>query len=194
MKKYFILLAVFFICFLSPFVYCAVTTSDGAITLDFYEDTQSGIDNRWILDFTVNDIDGPGGLEEIYFNLEFLSVSMDYDNQYNQQSTDFYRIGHNFSGTIPIIEYPTIDSPMGSPIPVGTNLKFYAMPDIDFFPDYDDCYLPVMGTYYIRTTTSTNNETLYLFGPIGFDPVPEPMSMALFAFGVFFLKYLKKGC
>ena len=61
----------------------SATTSDGVITLDFYEDTQSGIENRWILDFTVNDIDGPGGLEEIEFNLTFLNTAMDFNNLYN---------------------------------------------------------------------------------------------------------------
>lgn len=50
-RQIIILLIVFFAFCMSP-AYSAVTTSDGAITFDFYEDTQSGIENRWVFEFS----------------------------------------------------------------------------------------------------------------------------------------------
>ena len=88
MKKLFLLSFIFTI-LLSTQVFSAVTTSDGVIKLDFYADSQSGIENRWILDMTINDVDGTGGLEEINFGLTFLNLSMDFDNQYNSY-TEYY--------------------------------------------------------------------------------------------------------
>ncbi|MDX9703004.1 MAG: hypothetical protein RBU23_08170 [Candidatus Auribacterota bacterium] len=67
-----LLIAVALFLFSTP-SFSAVSTSDGVITLDFYEDTQSGIENLWIIDFSFNDIDGPGGLEEIEFSLLFMN-------------------------------------------------------------------------------------------------------------------------
>jgi len=183
MKRIFLLSAIIFLFACNG--YSAVTTIDGRISLDFYEDTQSGIANRWILDFTVNDVDG--GVEATSFNFEFLNVYMDFDNQYNVLNTQFYHIGHTLEDAIPFLEIPLISSNM--PVPVGTHFIFYALPDTRYMPDYNDTYEPVIDYFPVRV----RGDMLGLRGPVYFSaPVPEPVGTSLFAFGAFLLRFLLK--
>jgi len=189
MKKILLFLLISTILF-SSHAFSAVTTSDGAITLDFYEDTQSGIDNRWILDFNANDFDGPGGVEEIAFELILWNTAINFDSQYNP-NTDYYIFGSYATmpgpGN-PSIMFPAIATDSGQlATPVETNYLFYATPDEDSYPQGTQ-YEPIIGNFYIRT----NGEDLRLTGPVGFSAVPEPMTTALFAFGAFLLKFITK--
>jgi len=189
MKKF--ILSVLFILtmFIAGYAESA-TTSDGAITLDYYEDTQSGIENRWILDMTINDFDGPGGVEEMAFGLMFWNTFIDFDNQYNS-NTDYY-IFASYS-TVPgpghpAIMFPTIGTDMGQLYtPVGTNYLFYSLPDEDSLPE-NTTYEFIIGEFSV----DVNGERIQFTGPVGFAPVPEPMSMVLFAFGAFLLKFITK--
>ncbi|MEW6534906.1 MAG: hypothetical protein AB1454_04695 [Candidatus Auribacterota bacterium] len=96
-------------------VYSSVTTADGLITLDYYEDTQSGIENRWVLDFSVNDIGG--GVESILFNLRFYNSAVDFLNKYNQD-TEYYTISHYVESTMPVVLLPSIGTGLySSPLP-----------------------------------------------------------------------------
>lgn len=176
-------------CFCIP-AYSAVTTSSGSLTIDFYEDTLSGIANRWILDMTVNDIDGPGGIEELGFEIIMWNTSISFNNQYNS-NTDYYIFGSYATmpgpGN-PSIMYPSVVTDSGQLLtPVGTNYLFYVTPNEDYFPQGTQ-YEPIIGNFYIRS----NGEDLQVNGPVGFAPVPEPISVALFAFGAFLLKFTTK--
>ena len=165
----------------------SATTSDGAITLNFYEDTQSGIENRWILDMTLNDFDGPGGVEEVAFNLWIWTNRMSYENNYNP-SSDYYVIGGYFPNPGSGYYIPAIATDSGSLYtPVGTNYLFYALPNEDYLPEGTD-FVPIIGNFDI----DVNGERIQFTGPVGFAPVPEPMSMVLFAFGAFLLKFITK--
>ncbi|MCP5463081.1 MAG: hypothetical protein H7A34_07965 [bacterium] len=66
MKKVFSILICLSTIFIPVNLCHSATTSDGLITLDFFEDTTQGIPNLWQLDFTVNDVDGPGGFESLF--------------------------------------------------------------------------------------------------------------------------------
>lgn len=166
--------------------YPSVTTSDGLITLDYYEDTQSGIDNRWILDMTVNDVDGPGGIEAIKFSIEILNYFMSYENQYNQMETDYYDIGYMSSGSIPIVQLPFIASSQQKlPTPVNTLFAFYTLPEYEGNLMIDDFYV---NLHYTDNFNVRKGEYLLLNGPIGAMSIPEPLSIALFGFGAILLK------
>lgn len=207
MKKIFLISAIIFL-FASQ-GYSSVTTIDGAITLDFYEDTQFG-NNRWILDMTINDYDGPGGFEATNFHLTFANLAMNFDNPYNQNSI-YYSFG--LAGNIPDDYFPpeistppdgvspvphnfvlfsSVGTTFWNPVlvPVDTQFLFYATPDENNFPSSN--YIPIIGDFYVRLSHSDNTEYLMLTGPIGFATVPEPAGMCLFALGAFFLKFLIK--
>ena len=165
--------------------FCAVSTSDGAITLDFYEDTQLGVDNLWILDFTVNDIDGVGGVETLGFDLIFFNEVMDLNNQYNLH-TEYYIIGYlagSHAESWPLISTNILTTP------VEETFKFYALPT--------NGGEPVLGEFWVKLDYSDNlgnqsAEFLPLTGPVDFAPVPEPVGISLFLFGAFLLKYLTR--
>ena len=161
--------------------YSAVTTTDGLVTLDFYEDTQSGIDNRWVLDFTMNDIspDILGG----WFELRFWDNAISFENEYNESSPYFYV--SKFFPTADFEDYVQDISSFGKPmIPVGTNFPIYGLPNELFYQTEGVELRPIIGTIDIVL----NGENMQLTGPVGFAPVPEPISILLFAFGAFFLK------
>ena len=181
-----LLLSLIFMFMFSSQVFSSVTTSSGSLTLDFYEDTQSGIENRWILDVTINDYDGLGGAGAAYFDLLFRNTHMDFDNQYNSD-TDYYVFGHQDGARGIEIPFIGLDPPHTIPVPVGTNFLFYALPDgMNFQPNVE--YEPIIGNFEIRA----NGEALLFSGPVGFSAVPEPMSMVLFVFGAFLLKFVTK--
>ncbi|MEW6536792.1 MAG: hypothetical protein AB1454_14375 [Candidatus Auribacterota bacterium] len=176
MKKT-LLSAFLVIVFYAP-VYSSVTTADGFITLDYYEDTQSGIENRWVLDFKVNELSGTQ-YTSVLFDMRFLNTAMDFDNIYNQNN-DFYTFGHEDHFTY---EYPVISSHGVKLIPTyaGTNYLFYSLPEQQKELIIGNFSIDI---YYIDALGNTNSELLRLSGPVGFTPVPEPVSMALFVFGI----------
>jgi len=188
MKKLFLISAIIFL--FATQGYSSVTTIDGAITLDFYEDTQFG-NNRWILDMKVNDYAGSGG-GSVNFDLNIFNNGMFFDNQYNVLDTDYYKIASSTVLGPDGILYPTLalhiytDS-TDLPTPEGTMFRFYALPTQEGEP--------IIGTFNLLLGwgSSHNPETqnFQLTGPIGF-AVPEPAGMCLFALGAFFLKFLIK--
>ncbi|MDX9702081.1 MAG: hypothetical protein RBU23_03450 [Candidatus Auribacterota bacterium] len=183
-----LLIAVALFLFAHP-SFSAVTTTDGLITLDFYEDTQLGVDNLWILDFTVNDIDGAGGVEEISFELTFLNTVMDFNNQYNTD-TDYYVTGYSSSGTIPLLLLPYIATPQNATLtPVTESFTFFSTPLVEGTPIIDEFYIKLS---YGDNLGNNYHENIQLTGPVGFVPVPEPVGISLFLFGAFLLKYLTK--
>ncbi|MEW6535487.1 MAG: hypothetical protein AB1454_07675 [Candidatus Auribacterota bacterium] len=181
MKKIVIAVVLFFFC--AP-VYSSVTTADGLITLDYYEDTQSGIENRWILDFSVNDVGQ--GIDSIKFRLVFYNEAVDFLNPYNQE-TEYYSIG--YYSDLPNGIFPRITSTsQKSWIPVATDFTFYTT----------DQFLgeSLIGNFFVSLGYTDNmgiekGENFYLQGPIG-PAVPEPVGMLLFAFGAFLMKFLMK--
>ncbi|MEW6535486.1 MAG: hypothetical protein AB1454_07670 [Candidatus Auribacterota bacterium] len=183
MKKIVIAVVLFFLC--AP-VYSSVTTADGLITLDYYEDTQSGIENRWILDFSVNDIGG--GVESIGFDLLLYNQEVDFLNPYNQ-NTDYYIIGYYTESTMPLVLLPTIPSGLYSlPVPINTDFTFYTTNQFLGEPLINDFYIYLS---YVNNLGVEKGEGFYLTGPVG-ATVPEPMGMLLFAFGAFLIKFLIK--
>jgi len=170
-------------------VFASVTTSDGSITLDLYEDTELGVNNLWVLEMTINEVDA---IESLSFHLDYLNVYMDIDNEYNVLNTQYYSIGHNSTVSLPMVEYPVIRT--NDPIPVGTTFVFYLLPDTYYLPDYNDTYEPVIDYIPIRINIGSDSEMLGLLGPNYFvASVPEPISMGLFVFGAIFLKsFIKK--
>lgn len=181
--KRLVLLACALFLFSSP-SYSAVTTSDGAITLDLYEDTQSGIENRWILDFSVNDLGSPHPdyFADLSFSFQLSNGALLYENIYNDLDTIYY----NISGDI--ISTPYIRTDIDDlPTPAGTEYIFYGMPR-----EEGDAIIGnfTVNLYYTKNIGSEVHEQLTLTGPIGFAPVPEPISMALFTFGAFLLKFI----
>ncbi len=165
--------------------FSAVTTSDGLITLDFYEDTQLGVDNLWVLDFTVNDIDGLGGVETLGFYFIFYNQAMNLNNQYNND-TEYYEFGYYVSNSL--ILWPRVMTG-DLATPTGESFDFYATPTEEG--------QPVLGDFWVKMHYSDNlgNEymkVLQLTGPVDFAPVPEPVSISLFLFGAFILKFLTK--
>jgi len=181
MKK--IVIAVVLFLFCAP-VYSSVTTADGLITLDYYEDTQSGIENRWILDFSVNDI--VGNIDSVKFTLTFYNEEVDFLNEYNH-TTEFYSIG--YYDEAPHIAYPSITStPQKAWIPLNTDFVFYTTNQ--FMGE------PLLGEFYVNLIHydnfgNPNEDGFYLQGPIG-TAVPEPIGMLLFALGAFLMKFLMK--
>ena len=183
MKK--IILSVLFILtmFIADYAKSA-TTSDGAITLNFYEDTQSSIESRWILDFTVNGLGSLhiGNFEELTFSFQIYNGAMLYENVYNDIDTDYY----NISGDI--ISTPYIRTDFDDlPTLAGTEYTFYAMPREEGEPVIGNF---TVNLYYTKNIGSQMHEQLTLTGPVGFSAVPEPMSMLLFVFGAFFLRFI----
>ncbi|MDX9702418.1 MAG: hypothetical protein RBU23_05155 [Candidatus Auribacterota bacterium] len=172
------------------FAFCAVTTSDGVITLDFYEDTQSGIENRWILDFKVNDL-GNSDFEELNVNMYIWNLAMTYDNPFNVLQTDYYEIG-TATQSVPPANFITIPLIMlETEAPDHSEFTFYATPE-DGIVGY-----PILGNFSIHLYYSDGAGNFYqdyliLNGPMGFAPVPEPMTTALFVFGAFFLQFITK--
>jgi len=168
--------------------YSAVTTIDGVITLDFYEDTQFG-NNRWILDFTVNDVGGDGS-GAIAFSLRVWNYHLSYNNEYNSPS-EYYIIGEYHPMPGYDISIPVIGTDMGQLLtPIGTKYLFYAIPNENYYPSDID-YVPTLGVFDI----DINGERVHLTGPVGFSvaPVPEPSVMFLLVFGIFILKFIQKA-
>ncbi|MEW6535185.1 MAG: hypothetical protein AB1454_06140 [Candidatus Auribacterota bacterium] len=182
MKKIVLAAVLFFLC--AP-VYSSVTTADGLITLDYYEDTQSGIENRWILDFSVNDMGQ--GIDSIKFELTFYNEAVDFPSLYNVQKTQYYSIG--YYADIPNGIFPSIGSDEQKLwIPLNTEFTFYTTNK--FIGE------PLLGEFYVNLVHydnfgTRNEDGFYLQGPIG-PAVPEPMGMLLFAFGAFLIKFLIK--
>jgi len=188
-------LIVFFMVSLSIFCsgisYSSVTTFDGAITLDLYEDTQSG-DGRWILDFTVNGTIEPSP-DSVYFSLKSTNMSINFYNQYNNLDSNYFGITEYSlvdENGLPMVfqQYIYTDS-TDLPTPEGTMFRFYALPSQQGEP--------IIGTFNLLLGwgSSHNNlasQNIQLTGPIGFAAVPEPAGMCLFALGAFFLKFLIK--
>ena len=186
MKKL-LLIAIALLTFCTP-SFSAVTTTDGLITLDFHEDTTQGVDNLWVLDFSVNDIDGPGGIEDIRFWLIFYNQSMDLNNEYNISNTDYYSIGYYASNSMFLWPDIALDT---------SNLSTPVMTDYFFYSTPLDEGEPILGDFWIRMSYSDNlgnqyNEDVQLSGPVDFVAVPEPVSIALFSFGIFILKFFIK--
>ncbi|MEW6534905.1 MAG: hypothetical protein AB1454_04690 [Candidatus Auribacterota bacterium] len=180
MKK----ILVFLVLFCTP-VYSSVTTADGLITLDYYEDTQSGIENRWILDFFVNDIGQ--GINSIKFELTFYNEEVDFSNIYNVQNTQYYSIG--YYADIPNGIFPRIASDeQKSWVPVNTDFAFYTTDQ--FFGDPLIADFQIVLVHY-DNFGNRNDDHFVLQGPVG-PAVPEPMGMLLFAFGAFLIKFLMK--
>jgi hypothetical protein len=178
MKKI-LFFVVLLVLFCTP-VYSSVTTTSGNFTLDFYEDMLSGIENRWIFEFTVNDPDGQGGIEDLFFDITFYNIAINFANAFNIEN-QFYA----FSYLDP--HYPVISSNQ-LPTPVNTTYLFYATPLLAVV--LDDKLWPVMGTFGIRL----EDETVMINGPVDFTTVPEPACCLLFVFGSYFLyrSFLKK--
>ncbi|MEW6534783.1 MAG: hypothetical protein AB1454_04060 [Candidatus Auribacterota bacterium] len=165
--------------------YSSVTTADGLITLNYYEDTQSGIENRWILDFSVNDIGG--GVDSIKFGLTFYNEEVDFLNAYNLTSTEYYNIG--YYADIPNGIFPKIGSNAQKLwIPVNTDFTFYTTNQFLGTPLVADFFVSLS---YVDNNGISKGENFYLQGPIG-PAVPEPIGMFLFAFGAFLIKVLIK--
>jgi len=191
MKKLFLFSAIIFLFACQG--YSAVTTIDGAITLDFYEDTQFG-NNRWILDITLNDIGG--GIESVYFDLQIHNVGMTYANEYNfpEGGTQLLNVGVIPTGTFPnYFNIPHIDS-FGE-VPLNANYILYAMPSNMLIPLSPPYGTPIYDEFdvvlfYANSSGLNRNETLTLHGPIAFEPVPEPTGISLFVFGAFILRWL----
>lgn len=182
MKKI-LLWAVLLFLFCAP-VYSSVTTADGLITLDYYEDTQSGIENRWILDFSVNDIGG--GVESILFNLRFYNPEIDFLNEYNQD-TEYYTISHYVESTMPVILLPSIGSGLySSPLPTNNEFTVFTTPLFQGLAQISDFFVYLS---YMDNLGNQKGENFYLQGPIG-PAVPEPIGMLLFAFGAFLIKLI----
>jgi len=188
MKQQIIILFILFISvFCSKLSYSAVTTIDGVITLDFYEDTESGISNRWILEFTMNNINPDifGG----WFDMTFWDNTISFENEYNEASPYFtvskYFPTSNFEEYVQNID--SVGKPM---IPVGTSFPIYGVPNKLFYQTEGIELTPIIGTIDI----TLNGDSLQLTGPIGFTvtPIPEPVGMSLFAFGAFLLRFLLK--
>ena len=177
-----ILLGMFF-----PTSSYSATTTDGLITLDFYEDTQSDIENRWVLDFTINDVGG--GIQSLTFDMTFVNTAMDYNNQYNT-NTAYYLISYMVQSPGSFLPRISSRPPDYAPTPIDTIFTFYATPQSSGIPILGEFYVE---TYYYDNLGSDYHETLTLAGPIGFAPVPEPISTVLFAFGAFILKRFLKN-
>jgi|GEM_PF-1940943 len=197
MKRQIIILFILFISvFCSKPSYSAVTTIDGAITLDFYEDTQSGIENRWIFDIKLNDIGG--GVESIYFDIEIQNTGLNYLNTYTEQLyTDPDVFSMVTTSFIPGDPFPFTIPALNSLFerPVGVNYIFYSIPaDSEGNPMINNFYdtIPIMGNFdikldYINNLGINRTEQFNFSGPIAFS-VPEPACLSLFAFGAFYLK------
>ncbi len=146
MKKL-LLIAVALLTLCTP-SFSAVTTSYGSIILDLYEDTELGVNNLWVLEMTTN--------VELNFHLEYLNVYMDFDNAYNTLNTQYYSIGHNYTTSIPFVEYPVIRT--NDPVPADTTFLFYLLPDTYYLPDYDDTYEAVIDSIPIRISTGSGSK------------------------------------
>ena len=195
MKKL-LLIAVALLALSTP-SFSAVTTSDGAITIDLYEDTQSGIENMWVLDLTFNPIPKlvGEGIETFSFDFTTDNQTIYYDNQYNVLDTDYYNISSSIisvpEGMIGYAPFLKIYTGENDLVTLGgTTYLFSALPR-------QEGEL-IIGNYNLSLSWKRGNspsyetQTIQLTGPVGFAPVPEPLSMALFAFGAFFLKFITK--
>ncbi len=170
----------------------AVTTSDGLITLDFYEDTAFG-NGRWIFDIILNDVEG---VDLVYFNMEVHNTAMTYDNEYNDGITDLFLRTIGAGTPDNAYHIPYIDSLY--PTAVGTEYSLYGMPADLLMPLSVPYGTPIIDEFdvlisYATAIDQSKTETLTLTGPVYFSPVPEPVSMALFAFGAFFLHRIIKS-
>ena len=190
-KVFSILICLYVICVGVNLCHSA-TTSDGLITLDFFEDTTHGVPDLWQLDFTVNDIGG--GIESLTFDLTFFNANMAFNSQLNP-STVFY----GFSGLVqnPGAVVPVVRSKADSlPVPVSTLFSFFLNSPISEIPNPPDL-IPVIGEIPIFLDHKDNlgnefSETLTVTGPIGFVVVPEPISISLYVFGFILLPFLSK--
>lgn len=197
MRKYFFLAAILFTLLL-PSIARAATTSDGFITLNFYEDTQSGIENRWILDFNVNDADGPGGIEGLTFTLSLGNPVMNYENEFNSNPTADYIISsvpYPFPPAPgePELLFPVIKSQRT--IPVDSQFIFYAVPQDYITLGQKGILLCDNFSLTVKHNDNLGNsytENFEVYGPMGFMPIPEPVSISLFLFGAFFLEYIRR--
>ncbi len=172
---------------LSTSSFSATGTSDGVITLNFYEDTQQDIDNLWVLDFTMNDINPYilGG----WFAIRFGNNKINFENEYNALSP-YFSVSKYFP-TAYFEDYVQDISSVGKPmIPVGTSFSIYGIPNELFYQTEEVELRPIIGTIDIIL----NGESMQLTGPIYFaESVPEPISMGLFVFGAIFIKsFIKK--
>ncbi|RJP57155.1 MAG: hypothetical protein C4541_10695 [Candidatus Auribacter fodinae] len=164
--------------FIDCTVQASVTTSNGYYTIDFYEDTLSGIENRWIFDLNVNDPDVPGDVEELFFDVMFFNPAINFSNSYNPDSPyyEFSIYAQSTSQLFPVISSDQLATP------VGTTYLFYATPLLTEI--LDDELQPVMGSFGIRL----ENETFMFNGPVNFVAVPEPACGLFFIFGAWFLR------
>ncbi|MCB1196594.1 hypothetical protein KDK77_10455, partial [bacterium] len=171
----------------------SATTLDGLITLDFFEDTQSGIENRWILDFTVNDVGG--SIESFTFTLFFFNGIMDFHNSSNPGSI-LYEFSYLASGTIPNVFTPILSTKTtANPVPIGTMFSLFLLPNpgLNSIPDEGE---PVLDDFdvelhYTDNLGQNHSQNLILNGPIFF-AVPEPISISLYSFGTLLLFFMRK--
>lgn len=186
MRKIIFLLALIFVVCL-PSIGKTTTTSDGLISLNYYEDTEPGNPDRWILDITVNHV---AEIQSVGFQITIENIWMNYLNDYNMPySTSDYTLEeiHDIYG---LTDTPYIYS-------------LRLIPEYSFFRFYSIPHDTVMGTpyqgellignfnvelSYVDNLGQSYENNLTLSGPVGFAaPVPEPLSMCLFAFGAFLL-------
>lgn len=195
MKKLFLICAI--ILMFANIGFSAVTTIDGAITLDFYEDAQFG-NNRWIFDIKLNDIGG--GVESIYFDIEIFNTGLNYLNTYTEQLyTDPDVFSMVTTSFIPGDPFPFTIPALNSLFerPVGVNYIFYSIPsDAEGNPminNFSDA-IPIMGSFdikldYINNLGINRTEQFNFSGPVAFS-VPEPAIISLFALGFLLLRWL----
>ena len=107
------------LCVVSCPVQSAVTTSDGAITIDFYEDMD--VPNRWVLDFKVNQLDASS--PDYFESLSFLVTASNWRTMYfdheENADTDYYNIWTVNYGLVPSPIPPEIHDPSGDPPSAG---------------------------------------------------------------------------
>jgi len=172
--------------------YSAVTTIDGLVTVDFYEDTQSGAENRWIFEilYNYNSIFLHED-EKLYFEGVLKNKAITFQNEYNFWETDYYIVDYtptittdNKQTLAEITQYPLIRTNTER-LPHFLNLSLYMTLSKDEIPIFGNFEIDL---FYETKFVSFKQETLSLYGPIGFAPVPEPISIFLFIFGAIFLR------
>ena len=114
MKKLF-LLTIILVSF-SNLAFAALTTADGVLTLDFFEENQSNIDNLWIMQFTFNDIN-PYILGAM-LAISYESNKLTFENTLNE-SLNYFEVSkefptNDFNDYIQIINAKTFLTPGNS--------------------------------------------------------------------------------
>ncbi len=193
MKKLFLITVVFFL-FSTP-SFSSVSTSDGALVIDFHEDTPFNIDTGWSLEIHNTEL-----VYYFEYQLVFRNTAFNFDNEYISQTLapDFWaevtyeEISDSIKYSKISMAQPAMlndpDDYDGPLIPTGWFVYsglFTGLPTGEGYTIIDEFEIDITYTINLENTYS---ETLTLTGPVGFAPVPEPMSMALFVFGAFILK------